>query len=302
MSNNPSAYSSPTNPEPSKTSGMAITSLVLGLLSFLTCILTGVPAIVTGIIGLMNISNSRGRLHGRGLAIAGIVTGSIGSLCTIFGLLLIGLLLPAVNNARESGRRTVSMNQMRNIATAMQSYASAKGQLPDRANLSADGKPLLSWRVHVLPYLGQAELYAQFHLDEPWDSAHNRTLIDLMPAMYSSPDESSESHTLYLVPYGPGAIYEGTKAKSMAAINAGDGAANTILLVEADPEQAATWTKPEDWEFKAGNPAARLGHLRGEKFIAVMADGSARVVPTNLDKNALRGLFTVQGGEPMPPF
>jgi len=73
---------------------MAIASLVLGLLSFLTCFLTGLPAIVLGIVGLMSIGSSKGRLQGRGLAIAGIVTGSIGSVLTIFALFLIGLLLP----------------------------------------------------------------------------------------------------------------------------------------------------------------------------------------------------------------
>ena len=194
------------------------------------------------------------------------------------------------------------MNNMRNIGTAMQSYADAHGHFPDRASLGSDGKPLLSWRIQLLPYLGQNELYKQFHLDEPWDSAHNRALSDLMPEIFASPNDPSESKTLYMVSYGPGAIYEGTKAKSLAEINAGDELSNTILLVEADPDQATIWTKPDDWEFHPADPTKGLGELRGEKFLAAMADARVRVVPMNLNKKALKGLFTAKGGEPIPAF
>jgi hypothetical protein len=50
-----------------------------------------------------------------------------------------------------------------------------------------DGTPLLSWRVLVLPYLGQEELFAQFRLTEPWDSDHNVRLLDRMPSTYAPP-------------------------------------------------------------------------------------------------------------------
>jgi hypothetical protein len=302
MSNNPSPYGSAANQEPSKTSGVAIASLVLGLFSFLTCLFTGLPAIALGIVSLVNINNSGGRLRGRGLAIAGIVTGSIGSVLTIVGMVLMALLLPTVQNARDAGRQAVSMNNMCNIATCMLSYESAEGHLPDRASLSADGKPLLSWRVYLLPDLGQSDLFKQFHLDEPWDSPHNRTLIDLMPSQYASPNDPSDSKTLYLVPYGPGTIYDGTKAKSLAAIIAGDGLSDTILLIEADLDKQVTWTKPDDWEFDPADPSAGLGKLRGGKFVAAMADARVRVVPTDLGKKKLAALFTTNGGEAIPPF
>ena len=76
------------------------------------------------------------------------------------------------------------------------------GRFPAHANYNESGKPLLSWRVHILPYLEAGHLYEQFHLDEPWDSEHNRQLIAKMPTSYldpSSPKYTAEmGHTHYL--------------------------------------------------------------------------------------------------------
>ena len=70
------------------------------------------------------------------------------------------------------------------IGDAMKSFRSKNGiLLPDSID-STDGKPLLSWRVLLLPELGYTGLFSLFHLDEPWDSPHNRKLIPFMPREY----------------------------------------------------------------------------------------------------------------------
>ena len=139
--------------------------------------------------------------------------------------MLIGLLLPAINNAREMGRQAVSMNNMRNITLAMQNYANAKGQFPDRESLSADGKPLLSWRVQLLPCLGQDRLVQAIPPRRALgQSSTIARSIDLMPAVARvAKDDLSDSKTLYQVVYGPKTIYDGAKAKPLGAIAAGDG-------------------------------------------------------------------------------
>ena len=100
---------------------------------------------------------------------------------------LVALLLPAVQAAREAARRTAAMNNMKQILLGLLMHENEKKSFPAHAIYSDDGRPLLSWRVQILPYLGEQALYDKFHLDEPWDSEHNTTLIPLMPQVYLDP-------------------------------------------------------------------------------------------------------------------
>ncbi len=79
------------------------------------------------------------------------------------------------------------MNNLKYIGLAMHNYLDANSHFPPAASVDKAGKPLLSWRVMILPYIDQDQLYKQFHLDEPWDSEHNKKLIDKMPQIYASP-------------------------------------------------------------------------------------------------------------------
>ncbi len=70
------------------------------------------------------------------------------------------------------------------VGQAMLRYHEDKGHFPPAATYDKEGKPLLSWRVALLPYLRHEKLYEQFHLDEPWDSEHNIKLLPQMPLAY----------------------------------------------------------------------------------------------------------------------
>src|SRR5690242_7472396 len=94
--------------EEAVTSGKAIASLICGLL-FCIPILPSILAIIFGALGLRDIGRSRGRLSGQGLAISGLVLGSVG-LVVITPLLLLVLLLPAVQKVREAANRHQSAN------------------------------------------------------------------------------------------------------------------------------------------------------------------------------------------------
>ena len=168
----------------------------------------------------------------------------------------VALLLPAVQAAREAARRAQSMNNMKQIGLAILNHENANKSLPARAMLGKDGKPLLSWRVQMLPYLEANDLYRQFHLDEPWDSPNNKKLIDQMPAVFRNPSSNAPPNTTtYLAPVGPGTLFEGDKGRSMKEVR--DGAANTIMLVEANDDQAVIWTKPDDWRYDPQKPLSR---------------------------------------------
>jgi len=55
-------------------------------------------------------------------------------------------------------------------------------------------RPNLSWRVHLLPYIGEAALYHQFHLDEAWNSPHHLPLLDQMPEIFRSRGFANDTH------------------------------------------------------------------------------------------------------------
>jgi hypothetical protein len=86
---------------------------------------------------------------------------------------------------REVSRQYQCRNNLKAIGLALYNYADAHGgTLPPAYVADAHGRPLYSWRVLILPYIEQRPLYDRFHLDEPWDSPNNRTLIASMPFTY----------------------------------------------------------------------------------------------------------------------
>ncbi len=94
-------------------------------------------------------------------------------------------LLDGVRKVRGAASRTQSQNNLKQIGLAMHNYHATNNMLPPHATYDKNGKPLLSWRVFILPYIEQQDLYKQFHLDEPWDSEHNKKLLAKMPVIYA---------------------------------------------------------------------------------------------------------------------
>ena len=109
----------------------------------------------------------------------------------------------------------------------------------------------MSWRVLILPFLDQQALYDQFHLDEPWDSPHNRTLIAKMPAVFRCPAENealaADGKTRTSRRAAPARSCRAPSPSRMRDIT--DGTSNTIMAIDAGDEHAVVWTKPADWEF-----------------------------------------------------
>lgn len=209
---------------------------------------------------------------------------------------LVALLLPAVQAAREAARRTQSSNNLRQIGLALHMYHDTHKAFPGRANLDPQGKPLLSWRVHILPFVEQAALYERFHLDEPWDSPHNRELIPLMPQLYRNPSGNPPpGRTNYLAPSGNGMLFAGNQGRRIQEIP--DGTSNTIMALEVDDSRAAIWTQPDDWTPEPQDPLAGLGSAHPGGFEVLMADGSVRFMSKSIDPREFQALLTIAGGE-----
>ncbi len=230
--------------------------------------------------------------HGANVTVASESNSSV----AVIGV-LISLLLPAVQSARSAARRAQSANNMKQIVLALLTYEQANRRFPARAIFSKDGKPLLSWRVAILPYLDQQNLYAQFHLDEPWDSPNNKPLGEIVVAVYSNPEHPMGNKTTYLAPVGKGLAWEGDKGLGIADFT--DGMSNTILGVQVDEQHAVPWTKPDDLEVDLNKPTAGLVNPSGPSFLAFFADGSIHSLSNSIDAETLKRLFTRNDGLPI---
>jgi prepilin-type processing-associated H-X9-DG protein len=282
-------------------SGKATASLVLGILAIpcLCSLLTGIPAVILGLMALGDIRRSKGRLGGRGMAMTGTILGGVFSLLS---LVLIPFWYFGVDRVREAAARAESTNNLKQIALAMHNYNDVYGGFfPANANYSPNGKPLLSWRVHLLPYLEQDILYRQFKLDEPWDGPNNIRLLAQMPKIYKLPGDTklSSDQTVYQVFVGPGTMFETGPERNFKGIRfpmeVPDGSSNTILVVEA--AQGVPWTKPDDLVFAPNRPLPPLGGHFRSGFNAAFADGSVRLIPQDTPESTLKAAITRNGGE-----
>lgn len=291
-------FGPPSQLGPPQTSGKAIASLVLGLCSLVFCVFTGVPAIFLGIFGLNEINDPRKHLKGKGMAIAGIVLGGLWSMLVVPAVLM-ALLLPAIQAAREAARRAQCTNNLKQIALAMHNYEDANGCFPPAATFDKHGKPLLSWHVLILPYLNDAGLYNEFHLDEPWDSPHNKPLADRVPTVFRCPSEpDSVGTSTYAVIVDPRSMFTG-EPSGVKVDSVPDGTSNTLLVAEAaDP---VPWSKPEDLTLTTPESTVGMGSKHPGGFNASMADGSVRFFKNSMSPRLLKGLATRNGGETVTP-
>lgn len=218
--------------------------------------------------------------------------------------ILVALLLPAIQSAREAARRSVSLNNVRRIELGLVQYEAENGRLPAYASIDAKGNPLLSWRVHVLPFLDEQALYEAFHLDEPWDSPHNRTLIPRMPAFYKNPASklpADQGKSGYLGVLGKGCGFTGQKeGLTVAAI--ADGLSNTVNLVQVSDDAAEVWSRPADWKMDPEDLKHGLGGLHVGGWVVGFMDGSCQFITNDIDDVVWKALLTTSGNESIGPY
>ena len=185
-------------------------------------------------------------------------------------------------------------NNLKQFGLAMHNMHNTYGQFPDDDGIDNEHKGNLSWRVWMLPYLEQVNLFNQFHQDEPWDSEHNKTLIEKMPAIFESPGVTEKGKTSVHVFTGEGAPFAGDEGPGIQNIT--DGTSNTIMLVLAGADKADVWTKPGGLDFDPKDPVKALGKI-DKQFLVGFMDGSVRSLAADINPVSLTSLITQAGGE-----
>jgi hypothetical protein len=170
----------------------------------------------------------------------------------LFGCIIIFSMCQKISD--EDWARTESAFNLRQIYLAIDVYHEIYGRLPSRAIISKDGKPLLSWRVAILPFVENDSLYQQFHLEEPWDSPHNQALIEKIPKVYRDMLGHPAGITHFQLVAGPGTPFQ---KDGLTWNDFPDGRANTILIVDA--ADGVPWTKPADLQYNPDAPMSVIG-------------------------------------------
>lgn len=197
-----------------------------------------------------------------------------------------------------------SSANLRALGIAMHNYHNDYLTLPPPATYAKDGKPLLSWRVAVLPYVEQDQLYRKFKLNEPWDSEANKPLLAEMPAIFAPVrGKSKEPFATYYRVFvsganvRPGALFVENGKVTLGQVTVQDGTSNTAMIVEA--ADAVPWTKPDELVYDPQKPLPKLGGLFEQGFHCCFADCSIQFIRKDIykDEAALHAIITRNGGE-----
>ena len=252
-----------------------------------------------------------------------------------------GRLFGAISDARTSAQKMTSSNNLKQIAIALHNFADQNGgRFPPPVVMGKDGKGKAphSWRVALLPYLAQDQLYRQYNFDEPWDSETNKKVLAQMPQIYRHPlDDPKSTSSGYFVlrparlleekPVdGPGdrssaaggdAAAPGIAAPGFAAPVGGfptafsdkngmsfgqmfDGTSNVLAVAEA--KRDIPWTKPDDILFDPAKDPPTLGGFFKDGFNAAFCDGRVTFFDSKLEPKVLKLLIMPQDGQPLPKF
>ncbi len=191
--------------------------------------------------------------------------------------------LPAITDKQLAE----SVQKLKQMGIAWHNFESVNGRFPN--NVLKEEKPLLSWRVAILPYLEEEELYKQFKLDEAWDSENNKKLIAKMPKIFQAPRGRAKAGETFYQSFTGADTILGARILDIT-----DGTSNTLMIAEA--ETPVVWSKPDDLPFDGKTPP-KLGGMFDGDFNTTFADGSVRKFKRTIKLEILMALITRNGGE-----
>ncbi len=220
---------------------------------------------------------------------------------------LAGKFVVAVMDAREAARQTNCRGRFCQLNLALSNYQEFYGSLPPAYVVDANGKPMHSWRVLILPFMDGNDLYKKYRFDEPWNSPHNSQLqYDHPRRQYccpGCPDPDQSVFTNYVVIVGPDTPFPG--ATSTRTGDFDDGEANTILIAEINNSDIH-WMEPRDLSFETmsfrindpNRPGISSPHPKGPGVCFHDVCSGFRL-HSSISPNTLRALMTISGHDPV---
>lgn len=234
------------------------------------------------------------------LAIGGIAAAAfvISIAVTIF--------FPAIRAARSVAQQRSCEGNLRQIWMALQSYEAEHGSYPPAFIPDANGKPMHSWRVLLLPFLNEDGIYNRYDFDEAWNGPNNSGLMRYMPDVYGCPADvgaQPNGETSYMLLVGKDTFFPGEDTRG--TIDMIDDPATTIVVVET-PVQGVNWMEPRD--LKAGRMqfvinggfGLEMGSYHDNGAHVVMADGTVYFLNDMTPSDYVEGMSTIAGDEPIP--
>ena len=217
--------------------------------------------------------------------------------------------------APEAARRVGCANNLRALGAALRSYEARHGAFPPAVVYDAQGRPMHSWRVLILPDLDRNDLFEQYDFDEPWDSPHNRQLADLMPAVYRCPGDAPSAeglHTNYVAVAGPQTLWQAERRLSLEDL----AEMRETLLITETFHTGIHWMEPRDLTVDelADPPQPKVSLLAELLGIAaeplprhgtwgrncLFADGHIKYLPHPLPRETLAALAAVAAEDRIP--
>jgi hypothetical protein len=196
--------------------------------------------------------------------------------------------------ARKRASQMMISNTMKQIGLAIHSYYAKEKHLPPLYFADDNGKPLLSGRVALLPYIEQRAMYRSLKLDQAWNSEANMQFSSTLIPTYCY--ERRDATTTIRFPVYPGSLWHGDgPPKDFRDVT--DGTSFTIAAIDAPESAAIEWANPQPWVLSVDDPMSDVFGDRDSATV-VMLDGAVLVLrKSEMTNDKLKAMLTIDGGE-----
>lgn len=196
------------------------------------------------------------------------------------------------HTVKPARHRAMCKSHLKQLLTALHSYHDLHDCFPPAYTLGKDDERWHSWRVLILPQLGERELFAAYRFDEPWNGPHNSKLSRRMPAVFGFPGESPAK---FLAVTGRNTAWPEYLSSRIREFTGGT--SNGIMLVES-ADSDVNWLEPRHIPFRQAmkrRVAPAPPRLNGRYAVTTigMADGTTRTVYKVLTTKTLAELLGV---------